>query len=61
MQLQWSLCKQDETATATLTFRSPDIKHKVMKNRDASLQALDVTDLFHGLTVLHSVDEPNIE
>lgn len=61
MQLQWSLCKQGETATATLTFRSSDVKRKALKDRDASLEALDVTDLFHGLTVLHSVDEPDIE
>jgi len=61
VQLQWSLCKQGETATATLTFRSSDIKRKVVKVRDANLEALDVTDIFHGLTVLHSVDEPDIE
>lgn len=61
VQLQWSLCKQDETATATLTFRSADIKSKVMKRRDASIKALDVTDLFYGLTILHSDDEPDIE
>ena len=61
LQPTWSLCEQNETATATLTFRSNDVKCKVLRDHNASIQDFELDDVFHDLTILHSVDEPDVE
>ena len=57
----WSLCERDNETTATLTFTSSKMKRNVLKDRNASLPAYEVDDIFHGLTILLSVGEPDIE
>ena len=61
LQPPWSLCEQNETVTATLTFRSYDVKRKVLKDHSASIQGFEIDDIFYDLTILHSADQPDVE
>ncbi len=44
-----------------MTFRSSNVKRKVVKDSRASIPAAGIDDLFDGLTMLYSVDDPDIE
>ena len=61
LQRKWSLCEQNEAVTATLTFRSNDVKCKVLRDHNASTQGFEIDDVFHDLTILHCADEPDVE
>jgi len=44
-----------------MTFRSSTVKRKVVRNNLASIPASVIDDVFDGLTMLYSVDNPEIE
>ena len=54
----WSLAPQNDFLTGTITFTSKRLKEKVLE-KHGSNWTLD--DVFNGITVLHSSENPELE